>query len=116
MHSKRSKFFNVDTGIFAIALVFLASMHSLAFEDRLVLILYYLVAVGSAYALVQRRAIGLASAIVAVVAATMFAQLYYAANPDTWHPVFDAARDMVGFGCAAVPDSSCLDRQLPHAT
>ena len=36
-------------------------MHDKAFEDRLVLILYYLVAVGSAYALVQRRAIGLAS-------------------------------------------------------
>jgi signal transduction histidine kinase len=98
MHSKRSKFFNVDTGIFAISLVFLASMHDKAFEDRLVLILYYLVAVGSAYALVQRRAIGLASVIVAVVAATMFAQLYYAANPDTWHPIFDAARDMIGLG------------------
>lgn len=97
-HSKRSRFFNADTGIFAIALVFLASMHNLAFQDRLVLILYYLVAVGSAYALVKRRAIGLATAIVAVVAATMFAQLYYAANPDTWHPVFDAARDMIGLG------------------
>ena len=96
--SKRSKFFSPDIGIFLLALGFLACMHSLAFEDRLVLILYYLAAVGSAYALVRRRAIGLASVIVAVVAATMFAQLYYAAKPDTWHPVFDAARDMVGLG------------------
>ncbi len=98
MHSKRSKFLTADFGIFVIALVFLAAMHNQAFEDRLVLILYYLAAVGSAYALVQRRAIGLASAIVAIVAATMFAQLYYSANPDSWHPVFDAARDMVGLG------------------
>ncbi len=98
LRTKLSRFVSVDMGIFLMAMIFIASMHSFAFEDRLVLILYYLAAVGSAFALVQRRAIGLASAIVAVVAATMFAQLYYNARPDTWHPVFDAARDMIGLG------------------
>ena len=70
----------------------------MAFEDRFILILYYIAAVGSAYALVRRRALGLASVIVAVVAATMFAQLYYAAKPTTWSPIFDSIRDMVALG------------------
>ncbi|KAA1258716.1 Alkaline phosphatase synthesis sensor protein PhoR [Rubripirellula obstinata] len=90
--------FNADVGIFTLAIVFIGLMHTIAFEDRMVLILYYLAAVGSAYALVKRRAIGLASAIVCVVAATMFAQLYYEARPDNWHPIFDALRDMLGLG------------------
>lgn len=96
--SKLSRVLNADVGIFLLAVLFIGVMHSIAFEDRLVLILYYLAAVGSAYALVRRRAIGLASAIVCVVAATMFAQLYYSARPDTWNPVFDATRDMLGLG------------------
>lgn len=87
-----------DTGIFALAIFFIAVMHSVAFGDRMVLILYYLAAVGSAYALMRRRAIGLAWVVVAVVAATMFAQVYYEAKPDTWNPVFDAMRDMLGLG------------------
>ena len=90
------KHLNADVGIFVLAIAFIGVMHTIAFEDRLVLILYYLAAVGSAYALVKRRAIGLASAVICVVAATMFAQLYYAARPDTWHPIFDALRDMLG--------------------
>ncbi|MEM9585840.1 MAG: HAMP domain-containing sensor histidine kinase [Planctomycetota bacterium] len=85
-----------EIGIFALAVIFLSLMHSQAFADRMLLILYYLAAVGSAYALVRRKAIGLASAIVAIVAATMFAQLYYAAKPDHWNPVFDSLRDMLG--------------------
>ncbi len=96
--SKFSRFLTADVGIFMLAIGFIAAMHSIAFEDRLVLILYYLATVGSAYALVRRRAIGLASVIVCVVAATMFAQLYYSAKPDTWNPVFDATRDMLGLG------------------
>lgn len=92
------RIFNTDVGIFVLAIVFIGLMHTIAFEDRMVLILYYLAAVGSAYALVKRRAIGLASAVVCVVAATMFAQLYYEARPDKWHPIFDALRDMLGLG------------------
>ena len=96
--SKFSRFMNADVGIFTLAVVFIGAMHSIAFEDRLVLILYYLASVGSAYALVRRRAIGLASAIVCIVGATMFAQLYYTAKPDSWNPIFDATRDMIGLG------------------
>lgn len=92
------RIFTVETGIFALAVAFIGLMHGIAFEDRMVLILYYLAAVGASYALVKRHAIGLAAAIVTVVAATMFAQLYYEARPDRWHPVFDALRDMVGLG------------------
>ncbi len=113
--SKPGKLMNGDVGIFSLAVVFIGVMHSIAFEDRLVLILYYLATVGSAYALVRRRAIGLASAIVCIVAATMFAQIYYAAKPDTWNPVFDAARDMIGLGCIAVPDDPLVDCQLQDA-
>jgi signal transduction histidine kinase len=92
------KWLNADIAIFVLALVFIGVMHSIAFEDRMVLILYYLASVGSAYALVRREAIGLAAAIACIVAATMFAQIYYEAKPDTWNPIFDATRDMIGLG------------------
>lgn len=101
MHSLKltlSRSIGPDSLIFGAAVFFLVSMHQMAFEDRFVLILYYIAAIGSAYALVRRRALGLASAVVAVVAATMFAQLYYAAKPTTWSPVFDSVRDMVALG------------------
>lgn len=93
-----SKLFSGEVLIFALAVGFMAAMHSFAFGDRMMLILYYLAAVGSAFALFNRQAIGLASAVVAILAATMFAQLYYSAAPDTWNPMFDAARDMLGLG------------------
>ena len=96
--SKLSRLFRADVAIFSLAIAFLSFMHAYAFEDRFVLILYYLVAVGASFALVRRHALGLATAIVTVVAATMFAQLYYAAKPTAWHPVFDAVRDMIGLG------------------
>lgn len=92
------RFFSADIAVFAAATFFLVFMHQYAFEDRFVLILYYLAAVGSAYALVRRRAIGLATAVVAVVAATMFAQLYYSAKETNWSPVFDSVRDMICLG------------------
>lgn len=69
---QRSRTFGSDTLIFWIAIIFLVIMHQMAFEDRFILVLYYITAVGSAYSLVRRRARGLASVIVAVVAATMF--------------------------------------------
>lgn len=98
LKQKLSRFIGPDSLIFTAAVFFLAVMHQMAFEDRFVLILYYIAAVGSAYALVRRRALGLATAVVAVVAATMFAQLYYAAEPTSWSPVFDAIRDMAALG------------------
>lgn len=98
LKQKLSRSIGPDFLIFGAAVLFLVLMHQLAFEDRFVLILYYLAAVGSAYALVRRRALGLATAIVAVVAATMFAQLYYAAEPTNWSPVFDSVRDMAALG------------------
>ena len=101
MHSLKltlSRYIGPDSLIFGAAVFFLVSMHQMAFEDRFILILYYIAAIGSAFALVRRRALGLASAVVAVVAATMFAQLYYAAKPTTWSPVFDSVRDMVALG------------------
>ncbi|QDT12078.1 sensor histidine kinase [Planctomycetes bacterium K23_9] len=93
-----SKLFSAEVLIFALAVSFMAAMHTFAFGDRMMLIMYYLAAVGSAYALFNRQAIGLASAVVAILAATMFAELYYSAEPDTWNPVFDWARDMIGLG------------------
>lgn len=98
LKQQRSRTFGSDTLIFGIAIIFLVIMHQMAFEDRFILVLYYIAAVGSAYSLVRRRAIGLASVIVAVVAATMFAQLYYSAKPTSWNPIFDSIRDMVALG------------------
>ncbi len=98
MKNTIKKLLCADTLIFTVSVAFLAAMHSFAFGDRMALILYYLVAVGSAYALFKRKALGFSSAIVAILAATMFAQLYYSATPVTWNPIFDAARDMVGLG------------------
>ncbi len=93
-----SKLFTVEVIIFTAAIGFMAAMHSFAFDDRMVLIQYYLTAVGSAYALFNRRAIGLASVVIAVLAATMFAQIYYSAAPDHWSPIYGATRDMIGLG------------------
>jgi signal transduction histidine kinase len=93
-----SKLFSGEVLIFALAVGFMAGMHSFAFGDRMMLILYYLAAVGSAFALFKRQAIGLASAVVAILAATMFAQLYYGAKPVNWSPMFDGIRDMAGLG------------------
>ena len=93
-----SKLFSGDVLIFALSVGFMAGMHSFAFGDRMMLILYYLAAVGSAFALFKRQAIGLASAVVAILAATMFAQLYYGAKPVNWSPMFDGIRDMAGLG------------------
>lgn len=98
LKQKFSRILGPDSLIFITAVFFLVVMHEMAFEDRFVLILYYIAAVGSAYALVCRRALGLASAVVAVVAATMFAQLYYSAEPTSWSPVFDSIRDMAALG------------------
>ena len=77
MKNTIKKLLCADTLIFTVSVAFLAAMHSFAFGDRMALILYYLVAVGSAYALFKRKALGFSSAIVAILAATMFAQLYY---------------------------------------
>lgn len=87
-----------DRLVFAATVFFLATMHQHAFEDRFVLILYYLAAVGAAFALVRRGSLGFATAVVAIVAGTMFAQLYYAAKPTVWSPIFDAVRDMIALG------------------
>lgn len=97
-----SRALSPDFSIFGTAIFFLVVMHQMAFEDRFVLILYFLVAVGASYALVRRRALGLATAIVAVVASTMFAQAYYSARPTSWNPIFDAIRDMVALGAVLV--------------
>lgn len=101
MHSLKHKLslaFTADAAIFATAITFLVAMHQFAFSDRFILILYYLVSVGAAYALVRRRALGLASVVVIVVASTMFSQLYYTAKPQVWSPIFDEIRDMVALG------------------
>lgn len=101
MDSKESGFknyLNADVGIFVLAIAFLSWIPTIAFEDRLVLILYYLAAVGSAYTLVKRRAIRLASVVICVVAATTFVQLYHEAGRDSWNPVFDAFRETLGLG------------------
>ncbi|MEM9645731.1 MAG: HAMP domain-containing sensor histidine kinase [Planctomycetota bacterium] len=87
---------SADVGIFGLALLFITLMHGIALEDRVVLILCYLVAVGAAYALMRRQALGLAAAFAAIMAALIFAKLYFEALPPNWHPVFDAPRDMVG--------------------
>ncbi len=92
------QYFNLDTAIVMAVVAFVAIAHSNAFEDRLYLIVYYLTSVTAAYALVRRKAIGLAAAVVTLIGATMFAQLYYSARPDNWNPLFDAARDMLGLG------------------
>jgi signal transduction histidine kinase len=85
-----------ELGVFVLALVFIALIHQAALQDRFLLILYYLGTAGACYALVRRRAFGLAAMTGAALAATIFASTYYAAKPDVWHPWFDPIRDMAG--------------------
>lgn len=96
---KGSHSFGPDFIIFGFAIVLLVAMHRMAFEDRFILILYYIAAAGSAYILVQRRALSMASVIVTAVAATMFSQLYYAAKPTSLNPILDSLSDL-GALCA----------------
>lgn len=105
MHSLRnrsSQLLSVDAAIFCAAIALLLTMYPFAFVDRFLLVVYTLVAVGSAYALVRRSSLALASFIVAVVSATMFAQLYYSAAPRHWDPSFDGIRDIVALGAVLV--------------
>jgi signal transduction histidine kinase len=82
----------------ALALAFAALMHTTALEDRFLLVLYCLGTAGASYALVRRRALGLAAIVATVVGAIIFASVYYSAAPDKWHPVLDPIRDIAGLG------------------
>jgi signal transduction histidine kinase len=96
--SLRSRLFRIDTAILGVALAFIIAVQEAAFQDRFLLILYYLVAAGSAYALIHRRAFGYAATTIAVAGATVFAATYYAAKPDVWNPWLDSIRDLAGLG------------------
>ena len=82
--------------LFASAVLFLAVMHSIAFEDRLSLIIYYLGAICAAFVLVRRQEFAFASMIVVVLAGTLFARLFFSATPVVWNPAIDIARDLLG--------------------
>jgi signal transduction histidine kinase len=84
--------------LFALVVVFVAVMHQAALEDRLLLLLYCLGTAGGTYALVRRRAFGLAATVGALFGATLLAATYYGAVPDTCHPWIDPVRDMAGLG------------------
>jgi signal transduction histidine kinase len=73
-------------------------MHTTALEDRFLLVLYCLGTAGASYALVRRRALGLAAIVATVVGAIIFASVYYSAEPDSWHPLLDPIRDIAGLG------------------
>jgi signal transduction histidine kinase len=84
-----------ETLIFVFSLAFVVGCQQEAFKDRFLLILYYLGALGAAYSLIRRGALGYAAAIVAVAGATIFVNSYFASTPDDWQPWLDGVRDLV---------------------
>ena len=93
-----SRVFRTETAILGLALVFIVTLQEAAFQDRFLLIVYYLGAAGAAYVLVRRHAFGFAAATIAVAGATVFATTYYATQPDAWNPWLDGIRDILGLG------------------
>lgn len=97
-HTWSSRLAKRETLVFTAALTFIAACYEYAFQDRFVLIVYYLVAASAAYLLIRRRALGYAATTIAVTGASVFAATYYAARPDEWNPWLDGLRDMLGLG------------------
>ena len=92
------RFKRVDYAILGGALIFGASIHQQAFEDRMLLIVYCVTMAGAAYTLLHRRALGLAAVLSMAFSATVLAAAFYAAKPESWHPWIDPIRDMAGLG------------------
>jgi signal transduction histidine kinase len=72
----------------------IAVFHGTATEDRLLLNLYYIGITGTAYALVKRRAFGLAILVAFVAAGTTLAQVYFSAKPEIADPLLGPLYDV----------------------
>ncbi|MHC4398920.1 MAG: sensor histidine kinase [Planctomycetota bacterium] len=83
-----------DVGLTVLALAMIAMFHSVATEDRLLLNLYYIGIVGTAYALVMRRALSLMVLVVFVAAGTTLAQVFLSSKAGFQDPLLDPLSDV----------------------
>jgi len=94
---QRGQLFKPEVGLTALTLIMIAVFHASASEDRLLLNLYYIGIVGSAYGLVKRRAFALTVAVIFVAGGTTLGQVYFAARPVSFDPILDPLADLTAW-------------------
>ncbi|NQT13402.1 MAG: hypothetical protein HQ582_11675, partial [Planctomycetes bacterium] len=91
---RRREYFSFEVLLTGLALLFIAVFHRAAFDDRIVLNLYYLAIAVSVYALARRHAIGLILVVVSVTGVLTMMQVYFSARPGTSAPGMNLAADV----------------------
>jgi signal transduction histidine kinase len=89
------KHFTPEVGLTSLTLLMIAAFHGVATEDRLLLNLYYIAIVSSAYVLVKRRALALTVLVVFVAAGTTLAQVFFVSTPGSSDPLLDPLINLV---------------------
>lgn len=82
-----------EAALSLLALAMIAVFHGTATQDRLLLNLYYLGIVGTAYVLVRRRAFALAVLVALVAIGTTLAQVYFSGKPEIGDPLLGPVYD-----------------------
>lgn len=98
---RRREWFSFEAILTALALLFIAAFHRAAFEDRIVLNLYYLAIAVVVFSLARRHAIGLILLVVAVTGVMTMVQVYFSARPGTSEPALNLAADVTFWLVAA---------------
>ncbi len=91
------KHFTVEVFLTILALVYIGVFHRIAGQDRLLLHLYYIGLLATAYALVKRRALALMILVVFVAGGTTLAQVYFTQKPSGGDPLLTSVIDLTGW-------------------
>lgn len=86
----------LDWFIIAITLTFIAAFNTVAMQDRLLFILYSMGVAGAAFALLKRGAFVFTAVVLAGASTALLIHVYFQTAAETWHPMLDAVRDLVG--------------------
>jgi len=86
----------LDWLILSLSLGFIATFHSEAMQDRLLLIIYTMVISGTAFVLLRRGALVFTVMTLAAASTALLVDVYFDATADSWHPLLDPVRDLVG--------------------
>jgi signal transduction histidine kinase len=92
-----SKLLTFDYFLTGLTVVFIASFHHVAADDRLLLNLYYIGIAGASYCLAKRRAFSLMVLLLALAAGTTMANVYFSGSNSGGDPLLDPVRDLAGW-------------------
>ena len=94
---RRRECYTFEVVLTALTLLFIGVFHGAASEDRLLLNLYYVGIVASAYALVRRRALPMMVLVIFVAAGTTLAQVYFAEKSSIDDPLLAPVCDLTAW-------------------